>query len=73
MTKTYPKHELSDVKPRFETQREYLNHRKSVEAEDIRLKKQENENKVLNIKSTTFKDYYQPCDYVQSPRYTSVK
>lgn len=69
---TYPKHELSDIKPNHETGNKLKEHRKNVEKQDIRSKKNANEKKILDIKSLTFKDYYQPQEYVANPRYNAT-
>lgn len=43
VTNTYEKHELSDKKPRFETSKEMVQHRKNVEQQDVLKKKHTNE------------------------------
>lgn len=72
VTGTYPEHPIHSHRPKFGTSTELKDHRKSVEKLDIKGKKDANDAKIASIKTKTFKDYYQPQEYVPNPRYTAT-
>ena len=72
VTGTYPDHPDKDVVPTFATRTELLADRMAKEQKDIRGKKQSKDQKIADIKSMSFKDYYRPGEYVANPVYTSI-
>ena len=72
MTDTYPKHPMSKNKPEIKTQTELIDYRRAQERDDIRAKKNAKDAEVAKIQKATFKDYYQPQEYVENPRYTAT-
>ena len=49
-----------------------LAHRRAVEREDIRGKKNAKDTQVAELQKATFKDYYQPQEFVENPKYTAT-
>lgn len=72
LTATYPKHPLSEVVPNHESLTKLKEHRLNMEKLDVKGKKDAQDAKIAAIKKLSFKDYYQPHDYVLNPRYTAT-
>jgi len=72
VTDTYPKHPLSDIKPAHKTQVALKHHRHAVEKADLKQKKDAQDSKVAHLQKVQFKDYYQPQEFVQNPRYNAT-
>ncbi len=51
---------------------ELLKKRRQTEKEDIMEKKGTIDEKIMKMRSQTFKDYYQPNDFVPQPKYTAT-
>lgn len=71
LTKTYPKHPISDYEPNAHNQHELANQRKEATLADIRKQQQAWASKVQaeRIKRPKVPDE----GYVESPQYTSIK
>ena len=56
----------------MKTKTQIDNFRKIVEREDIKSKKKTADTKIETLQNISYKDYYQPQEYVKNPKHTAM-